>query len=170
MHVWMCFHRMWVCISTHIVVNLWMTVSKGSILVQQDATICRALIQNLVLLIRTPWVCVIGLLTAIEIKARKWWLLFASSSMNTFMHVHDQVGAMLKLLTWGRSPIGRSPSCVQTHWRHWSRCRLALACHRCDCHCSLHTDHTMCPCNCRSPGGAKERVERNSFMGHLFYH
>ena len=60
---------MFVCISTHIGVDLGVTDSKGSLLVQQHATVCRALIQILLLI----WtrVCDVGRITAMEIKARK---------------------------------------------------------------------------------------------------
>ena len=61
---------MFVCISTHIGVDLGVTDSKGSLLVQQDATVCRAPIQN-VFLSRTRWVCVLGLLTAMDIQPSK---------------------------------------------------------------------------------------------------
>ena len=74
-------------------------------------------------------------------------------SMYVFMHVHDGIKAGHVKLRW--LTLGQSPSCVRTHRCHWSRCRLAFACHPWHYRCSLHTDHTMCPCNCRSPGGGK---------------
>ena len=73
-------HRAFVwylCVSlgTHIGVDLGVTDSKGSPLVQQHATVSRALIQIL-FLIRTPWDCGVGLLvTAVETHKEKWWLL-----------------------------------------------------------------------------------------------
>ena len=93
----MCFHYMFVCISTHSWVDLGVTVSKGSLLVQQDATVCRALIQIL-LLIRKPWWHAGGLRTATDIQARKWRLFVDEcifiNVQYVFMHVHDGVGAV----------------------------------------------------------------------------
>ena len=88
---------MFVCITTHFWVDLGVTDSKGSLLVQQDATVCRALIQNL-FLIRTRWGCVGGLRTAMEIQARKWRLFVDEcifiNVQYVFKHVHDGIGAV----------------------------------------------------------------------------
>ena len=66
---------MFVYIDTHFGVDLGVTDSKGSLLVQQHATVCRALIQ-IIFLMRTHWGRVVGLLiTAMEIQARRYWLI-----------------------------------------------------------------------------------------------
>ena len=86
---------MFVCISTHIGVDLGVTDSKGSLLVQQDATVCRAPIQNL-FLIRTFWAPItVYRFTAMEIQARKWWLFVDECIfINVLMHVHDGVSTV----------------------------------------------------------------------------
>ena len=90
---------MFVCISAHIGVNLGVTDRKGSLLVQQDATVCRAPIQNL-FLIRTFWAPItVYRFTAMEIQARKWWLfvdecIFINVCV-VFMHVHDGIEAVI---------------------------------------------------------------------------